>query len=187
MRQNESFVSQPVRSLQTMLRVLAKDDRRLPLVIPDGIYGPATMNAVAAFQRQNGLPVTGVADQATWEAIHDRYDEALIRVGKPEPVRIILNAGQVLQRRERSPYLYLVQSMLTVLSQEHPAIPAPPHTGILDPETAASLAAFQILTGLEVTGELDKVTWKHLSHQFTLTANHQATQNVRQTQRVDRL
>ena len=34
MRPNESFVSQPVRSLQTMLRVLAEDDRTLPTVIP---------------------------------------------------------------------------------------------------------------------------------------------------------
>ena len=182
MRPNESFVSQPVRSLQTMLRVLAKDDSRLPLVVPDGVYGPATMNAVAAFQRQNGLPVTGVTDQVTWEKIYALYEPALIRVGKAEPIRVILNSGQVLRRGEQSPYLYLAQSMLTVLSQEHPAIPAPPHTGILDAGTAAALTAFQILAGLEATGELDKLTWKHLSNHFTLTANHQATQNVRQLQ-----
>ena len=52
MRPGESFVEQPVRSLQTMLRLLAEDDPRLPTVIPDGIYGPSTMIAVTAFQRR---------------------------------------------------------------------------------------------------------------------------------------
>ena len=46
MRPNESFVEQPVRSLQSMLRVIAEDDPRLPVLIPDGIYGPETMAAV---------------------------------------------------------------------------------------------------------------------------------------------
>ena len=66
MRPGESFVEQPVRSLQTMLRVIAEDDSRLPTVIPDGIYGPTTMQAVSAFQRQYELPVTGITDQATY-------------------------------------------------------------------------------------------------------------------------
>jgi peptidoglycan hydrolase-like protein with peptidoglycan-binding domain len=35
----------------------------------DGWYGPDTRAAVVAFQRREGLPVTGVADEATWEAL----------------------------------------------------------------------------------------------------------------------
>ena len=58
MRPAESFIEQPVRSLQTMLRVIAEDDNRLPTVIPDGIYGPTTMNSVTPLQaspiRQHG-------------------------------------------------------------------------------------------------------------------------------------
>ena len=84
MRPAESFIEQPVRSLQTMLRVLAEDDNRLPTVVPDGIYGPSTMNAVSAFQRQNGIAVTGIVDQETWEQIVLRHEPALIRVGKAE-------------------------------------------------------------------------------------------------------
>ena len=53
MRPDSSFVEQPVRSLQTMLRVIALDDGRYQNIIPDGIYGPDTFNAVTAFQRQN--------------------------------------------------------------------------------------------------------------------------------------
>ena len=63
MRPPESFLAQPVRSLQTMLRVIAEDDNSLPTVVPDGIYGQTTMNAVTEFQRREGLPLTGITDQ----------------------------------------------------------------------------------------------------------------------------
>ena len=69
MRPNESFIGQPVRSLQTMLRVLAEQDERQPSVVPDGIYGPNTVTAVSAFQRRSGLPVTGITDLATAESL----------------------------------------------------------------------------------------------------------------------
>lgn len=172
MRPLESFVQQPIRSLQTMLRVLAEDDGRLPTVVPDGIYGPDTMNAVSAFQRQQGLPVTGIADQPTWDLIVLNYEPALIRVDKAQPIEIVMDPGQVFRRGESSPYIYLLQSMLTQLSHDHPTIQPPGHSGTIDADTSDSLAAFQKLANLPDTGELDKVTWKHLVHQFTLNAHH---------------
>ena len=66
MRPNESFISQPIRSLQTMLRVLAEQDDRYDTLVPDGIYGSATQSAVSKFQRIHGLPVTGITDHLTW-------------------------------------------------------------------------------------------------------------------------
>jgi peptidoglycan hydrolase-like protein with peptidoglycan-binding domain len=36
-------------------------------VVPlDGIFGPATRNAVILFQQSAGVPATGVLDNATW-------------------------------------------------------------------------------------------------------------------------
>lgn len=172
MRPAESFVEQPIRSLQTMLRVLAEDDPHLPTVVPDGIYGPATMQAISAFQRRSGLPANGITDQQTWEAVVAAYEDALIRVDKAEPIKIILDAGQVLRLGDRSPYIYLLQSILIQLSAEHPNISTPSHTGTFDTETENALIAFQELSGLPATGELDKITWKHLSRQFTLYAQH---------------
>ena len=176
MRPPESFVGQPVRSLQTMLRVLAEDDSRLPTVVPDGIYGPTTMHAVSAFQRQNGLPVTGIADQITWELIVAGYEPALIRVGKAESIQIVMDPGKVFRLGESSPYIYLLQSLLTQLSNDHPAINRPDHSGVLDESTAKALTAFQLLSDLPQTGELDKITWKQLVHQFSLNAHHHEAQ-----------
>lgn len=172
MRPGESFVRQPVRSIQTMLRVIAEDDPTLPTVIPDGIYGPSTMQAVSSFQRKYGLPVTGIVNQQTWEEIVNIYEPALIRVDKAQPIEIILEPGQVFQKGDSSPYIYLTQAMLTQLSNDHPRIEQPSNSGVIDDATSASLFAFQQLNGLEEIGELDKITWKHLVLQFTLNANH---------------
>ena len=172
MRPKESFVSQPIRSLQTMLRVLAEADRSLPTVVPDGIYGPTTMQAVSAFQRKFGLPVTGVTDEQTWLAIVDAYEPALVIVGPAEPIEIIMDPGKVYILGDESPYILLAQSMLIFLSGDFDAIPRPNHTGVLDRETSRSLSGFQVLNGLPDTGQLDKITWKNLSRQFTLHAHH---------------
>ncbi len=173
MRPNESFIEQPIRSLQTMLRVISEDDNRLPTVVPDGIYGPSTMNAVSSFQRLYGLPVTGVADQSTWENIVAVYEPALIRIGKAEPIEIILEPGGVYRIGDSNAYIYLLQSILIQLSNDNPTITKPDHNGVFDDPTSEALAAFQFLAGLPVTGELDKITWKYLVKHFTLSASRQ--------------
>ena len=170
MRPPESFVSQPVRSLQTMLRVIAAHHTDLPGVIPDGIYGPQTSKAVSAFQRKFGLPITGVTDQSTWEMIVSIYQPALINVAPAQPLQIILEPNQVIREGQKHHSIYLVQSMLVSLSEDYGSIPSPTLSGTLDSGTAESLSAFQRLSGLPITGELDKTTWKHLVLQFQLSA-----------------
>lgn len=171
MRPNESFIAQPIRSLQTMLRVIAEQDDTQPSVIPDGFYGPNTATAVSAFQRKAGLRVTGVADQATWDAIVPVYQDALIQVDRAEPLLIVLNPNQVIRRGEHHPNVYVAQAALQVLSEAYTSIPAPSFTGTVDVATSASLSALQELSLLPVTGELDKRTWKYLARQYPMAAN----------------
>lgn len=171
MRPSESFIRQPVRSLQTMLRVIAEDDALQPTVIPDGIYGPSTLTAVAAFQRRHGIPATGVTDQSTWEAIVAEYEPALTRVGPAQVVEILLEPGQIIRRGQRDPNLYIVQAILQVLSEIYSSISPPSMNGVLDDPTSEALGLFQALTGLPQTGELDKVTWKHLALHYPMAAN----------------
>ena len=171
MRPGESFVGQPIRSLQTMLRVLAEHDDRYQTVVPDGVYSPQTMSAVAQFQRVHGLPITGVTDQRTWEEIAARYEPALIFVDEAQPVEVILNPNEVLVLGDSSPYLYVAQALLIVLSEVYASIGRPSVNGTLDASTADSLSSFQALSGLPPTGHLDKRTWKHLALHFPLAAN----------------
>lgn len=171
MRPPESFLGQPIRSLQTMLRVLAEDGSKYLTVIPDGIYGPETMAAVTNFQRIHGLPPTGITDQDTWEAVVAEYEPALIRRSSAQPLHIILNPGQVIRKGERHPHVYLVQALLSVLADTWESIAKPESTGILDEATSDALASFQMLSGLSMTGHLDKQTWKHLALQYPMAAS----------------
>ncbi len=171
MRPDESFVGQPVRSLQTMLRVLGEDEPALRNVVPDGYYGDQTRNAVYHFQRSRGIPATGVTDQATWDRIVADYTPALTRRLPAEPLQIILEPGQVIRRGERSKYLYVIQAVLLTLAEEYASITAPEITGVLDTPTAYAIESFQYLSGLPQTGELDKVTWKHMARHYTLAGN----------------
>ncbi len=171
MRPAESFVGQPIRSLQTMLRVLSASDRRYSPVIPDGIYGSQTVAAVSNFQRLHGFAVTGVTDQKTWEAIVAEYERARIRVEMAQPLDMILEPNQVLVAGQSSPYLYVAQSVLTVLSEAYASVGRPSQNGVLDAATADSISSFQMLSGLPMTGNLDKITWRHLALHFPLAAS----------------
>lgn len=178
MRPPESFIEQPVRSLQTMLRVLAEDDPKLPTVIPDGIYGQTTMAAVTEFQRRESLPLTGITDLITWNRIVEQYELALIRLDSAEPIQIIMDPGEVFRLGDEGPYIFLAQSLLIWLSKDHDTIIEPEHTGCYDLPTQSAVAAFQTLAGLPETGELDKITWKHLSRHFSLNAHHNSNRQV---------
>lgn len=62
-----------VEQLQYMLTVLAQYIPEIPNLQIDGIFGPATRNAVIAAQRYFDLPQTGVVDFATWNEIYDQF------------------------------------------------------------------------------------------------------------------
>lgn len=59
--------------MQEELNVIAGAYPALPKISADGIYGPATENAVRKFQSVFGLPVTGDVDYATWYKISEIY------------------------------------------------------------------------------------------------------------------
>ena len=62
-----------VEHLQYMLSALSAYIPEIPPVNIDGVFGPATRNAVVAAQRRFGLPETGVVNAATWDEIYDQY------------------------------------------------------------------------------------------------------------------
>lgn len=171
MRPLSSFVGQPIRSLQTMLRVIAEDDPTHLRIVPDGIYGPETTAAVSTFQRKHGLPVTGVTDHATWEAVVGAYTPRPRADRRRPPGGYHYESRPGYSPGRKQPHLYLAQAMLTVLADIYKSVAEPTHSGILDEPTVDSLSSFQILCGLPMTGTLDKHTWKHLALHYPLATN----------------
>ena len=67
-RDNE--INKPIRNLQRALRRLSYEYDSIPKIVPDGIFGEDTENAVRAFQGQFNLPQTGVVNQTTRSEEH---------------------------------------------------------------------------------------------------------------------
>lgn len=71
-----------VRQLQNQLNRIARNYPAIPTVTADGIYGPATAEAVRVFQGIFDLPQTGVTDYPTWYEISDIY-VGVSRIAEP--------------------------------------------------------------------------------------------------------
>ncbi len=69
----EGSSGEKVRQMQEQLNVIAGAYPALPKITADGIYGPATEQAVREFQSVFGLPVTGKVDYPTWYKISEIY------------------------------------------------------------------------------------------------------------------
>ncbi|MEE1033461.1 MAG: peptidoglycan-binding protein [Agathobacter sp.] len=62
-----------VYQMQQQLARIAKSYPAIPAIVPDGIYGNKTREAVEKFQSVFGLPVTGIVDYNTWYEISNIY------------------------------------------------------------------------------------------------------------------
>ena len=62
-----------VRQMQEQLRAISRAYPLIPVINADGVYGPATEEAVRVFQSVFGLPQTGTVDYKTWYKISEIY------------------------------------------------------------------------------------------------------------------
>lgn len=62
-----------VLTIQEQLNTISDSYPAIPKIAEDGIYGPATENAVRTFQSIFGLPQTGVVNYRTWYRISEIY------------------------------------------------------------------------------------------------------------------
>lgn len=71
---SEGMRGENVRDLQTYLSRISTFIPEIPNIAVDGIYGPATANAVRIFQRLYSIPVSGSVGPITWFNIAREYD-----------------------------------------------------------------------------------------------------------------
>lgn len=136
-------LGRPIYNLQTMLRLLSQIDNRILPVIPDGLYGANTYAAVRSYQKINGLPAIGTTNPETWNSIVSQYNAVLLSTVPTDG-------------------LYLIQAMLSAISQQYPQITAPPVTGKNNPQTEAGLRFIQTAAGLPPSGVLTAETQRAL-------------------------
>ena len=163
-QQDETFfVGKAVTSLQTMLRTIAVCHGEIPTVIPDGIYGPATGEAVRAFQKLEGLPATGVTDFATWKAIRQAFAAAQVEMAPSAPLEPGFLPNQVITPDSDNLHVLLIQAMLHILHEIYGNMTDCGMTGIWDGETVQAVKCLQKTCGMQETGIFTKGLWQMLA------------------------
>jgi peptidoglycan hydrolase-like protein with peptidoglycan-binding domain len=131
--------------------------RRTPNLglVVDGVFGPATEQAVKEFQQGAGLAVDGIVGPQTWNALPDGGPMPLLEVGSSGPV---------------------VQSLQTVLTNGAPGqwgTTPGPVDGQFGPMTKASVQAFQTWGGVSPDGIVGDRTWSVSLHALSATLETQ--------------
>ena len=107
----EGSRGEPVKVIQYLLSVVGEFYSAIPQVTIDGIFGPATKNAVIALQRLTGLTQDGIVGERTWAALYRLYAGIVDTVDSytnviPEPFRPDLS-----ESRATSPTQYPGQAL----------------------------------------------------------------------------
>lgn len=121
----------------------------------DGIFGPLTETATKEFQQKEGLPPTGIIDEATWKALPDGNAMPTLREG---------STGDVVRS---------LQSILTKGAFGLWETTPQGVDGVFGPNTAASVRAFQTWAGLQSDGIVGQYTWNApMALEFSVGLQH---------------
>ena len=160
--------SSSVRELQKYLYFISLRDPDIPKIVPDGIYGKMTEEAVSAFQKKAGLPVTGKVDMITWNAIVDEYNELSASGAVPDPLYIFPSGEYVVKVGEKSDTVSVIQILLRCLNGEYSFKTVITVTGIFTDRDARAVKEIQRIHGLEQTGNVDVRTWNAIASDYRL-------------------
>lgn len=153
--------------LQTYLRFISRYIPDIPDINPDGIYGPETENAVSAFQKRFGLPVTGNADFETWTNIVEVYDE-LIRTRKNlRPVHIYPVDIPNFKEGDDFEEIYVLQVMLSRLAKIFGNIHPVKITGVFDSDTKKAVEDLSKIYNRETKSVVDRELWNILADVYS--------------------
>ena len=153
---------QPVRSLQYMLNQLAIHNAVLTRLAVDGIFGERTLEAVMVFQREYGLPVNGVVDLSTWDAIRTAYFQMELLYGVPPALNVLPNGTYTAAEGAEGEPILIVQAMFVSLTKVMSNFSPCQMNGCNDGNTHEDIREVQRLSGLPITGTLDRSTWAYM-------------------------
>ncbi len=153
----------PVRLVQFYLSFIGLVDEDLEEIDIDGIFGPATEQAVKEFQKKYGLAVDGIVGRQTWNKIQNVYISILKALPEElQPRAAQIYPGYVLTVGARGTPVTQVQKWLNIIAKKDPAIPSVTVDGIFGDKTRQAIMAFQKHIGIPQTGYVGPVTWWEL-------------------------
>lgn len=170
-KQNER---EAIRNIQKYLRHLSYHDESINPVPIDGIWESDTSRAVAAFQKNNGLPVTGTVDRTTWDALKTAYDESVAMNSPPAALELFPRSPQdySLGIGDRGFLNDTVQYILGELSSIY-YFPSFRVSDVYNDKTAEAVRDFQRRNAIYPSGRVDRETWDAMTIQHNILLESQ--------------
>ncbi len=154
--------------LQSYLRNIGRAYSDISRVIPDGIFGAETEQAVRSFQKKYGFEENGIVDFSLWTKITEVNREAVFEFSEPRQVAQISNEDLPLRLGMRSNAVYHLNTMLLHLGQKHGNFGEIRVTDLFDRETERSVRQWQRAIRTKENGIVDKFTWNMLADYYLL-------------------
>lgn len=156
-----------VRGIQYYLNILAYFNPTIPQVTINGIYDPATIQAVEAFQSFYGLPVTGIVDADTWNMMQRIYRENIDTLPPGYQGNFAkLYPGFVITPGMEGQSVTDIQTYLSLIGRTYRELPEIPITGFYGDQTRDAVYTFQRLFGLPETGAVSAATWYAIAREY---------------------
>lgn len=157
----------PVRDLQYYLAFISVFNNAVQPPVIDGIFGERTRASLEDFQYDYGLPVTGVADLATWNALYNAYRGYLLSL-PPNFFGTItrIYPGLPLVNGSTGEDVTAIQTYLNFISDTYTEIPKVDVDGDFGPATEAAVRAYQTLFGIEPSGIVGAATWNSITDTY---------------------
>lgn len=157
----------PIYNAQVFLRAISQINSNVSRVIPDGIFGAETAEAVRSFQGEYGLAVTGEIDNETWDKIIEVYTDKEAYMLPPEKTQLFPVSDYVIREGDRGDFLYAVQAVIYALAKRFENIDVPSGiSDLYDSSAANSVRQLQAVLGLPCDGELDVKCWGMISRLY---------------------
>ena len=129
----------------------------------DGEFGPLTRASLESFQRQFSLPVTGTADEVTWNALTATFlslaaagSEQIAEAAGPE------YPGYVMQLGSAGNAVMQLQILMNRVASLYCTAEFVPVDGVFAASTEQAVELFQQGLGLPVSGVVDRQTWEKI-------------------------
>ena len=129
----------------------------------DGVFGSKTRDSLESFQREFSLPVTGTADETTWNALTATFfslaaagSEQIAEAAGPE------YPGHVMKLGSAGNAVMQLQLWMNQVAVLYCAAEFVPVDGVFGETTDQAVRLFQEGLGLPVTGVVDEETWQRI-------------------------
>ncbi|MBO5938478.1 MAG: peptidoglycan-binding protein [Clostridia bacterium] len=161
---SEGSVGLEVQNVQYLLSYLSEFYNTIPPVSIDGVFGPATTAAVAAFQSTFELPVTGEFGFDDWDVLYRTY------LGFLETIPFEYVEGNVLpypgiplRLGSQDDSVRVLQEYLNFISGSIDEIPSVSVTGYFGEQTQSAVLSAQRFLGIPDNGTVGSVTWNGIA------------------------